>query len=53
MNNKFYIPRKILTPSIKARRNMMMISIVRVLAMSGYGKIVPVGRRHRKKKIYS
>lgn len=29
---------------------MMMISIDRVLAMSGYGKIVPVGRRHRKKK---
>lgn len=42
LNNKFHIPRKILTPSIKAKRNMMMISIVRVLEMSGYGKIVPV-----------
>lgn len=45
-NNKFHIPRKILTPSIKAKRNMMIISIVKVLAMSGYGKIVPARRHH-------
>lgn len=37
-----YIPRKILTPSKKASRNTMKISMPRVAPMSGYGKSVPI-----------